>query len=528
MPVVFNAATAANVNILRETNQLFQTAQKRVATGKNIFSASDEATRFTMSQSMLSRSKNLDSVNSNISTALKSIESTDKTLTQIRNLLGQMNDMATRALNAGAPTTVSAVGGTGAGILETTSVTGGSSNAKLSITSDNGRNFTYTFNSTNTNWGQVAQALNAANIGVTMRFQANGTGSQMVLESSDNSTGFTIDNSSSQSVMNQLGTALQSAYDGTYNASHFVNGTSTPSGFGGTVPDGMHFGLGGRVTTATFTASSVAAGSSLSFLGSDGVARTWSTASAKNLDAVLSEINAMDAGVKAEIVPAGGANMRIALRNTAGGSMTVLNGTGAFDSSAAGNMKFNTTIGQPVVVGNPVAGSSNAATALLEGKNFENYKLEITSLINNNVTQSGRNLLTGQNVSIILNEFSANAITVSGVATAVGGNLALTTLGTNWNTSANITSSQTQVKAAMQTVDKLQAQFGTYSSFVRERFDMNQSFASELKSLGDDLVAADVAEESAKLTALQTQQQFAVQAFTAGSQNSQALLRLLG
>ena len=40
-------------------------------------------------------------------------------------------------------------------------------------------------------------------------------------------------------------------------------------------------------------------------------------------------------------------------------------------------------------------------------------------------------------------------------------------------------------------------------------------------------VAADVSEESAKLSALQTQQQFAVQAFTMGTQNQQGLLRLL-
>jgi flagellin len=63
---------------------------------------------------------------------------------------------------------------------------------------------------------------------------------------------------------------------------------------------------------------------------------------------------------------------------------------------------------------------------------------------------------------------------------------------------------------------------------VKARYDINQTFSSDLKSLGDDLVAADVAEESAKLTALQTQQQFAVQAFSAGSQNAQGLLRLLG
>ena len=531
MPVVFNAATAANVNILRETNQLFQISQRRVATGKNIFSAADEATRYTMSQTMLSRSKNLDSVNSNISTALKTLESTDKTLTQIRNLLGQMNDMANRALNAGSPTTVQAVAaGAGAGVSETTQVTGGSSNAHLSITSDNGKNFTYTFNGSPVTWGQVAQALNAANIGVTMRFQANGTGSSVVLESSDNSTGFTIDGLTSQAVMTQL-SGMSSPYDGTNGAaanSRFVAGTSTPSGFGGSNPEGLRFGLGGIVNSAsTFAGSSVPAGSSITFLGSDGVARTWSTTAAKNLDTVLAEINSLNAGVKAEFVQTAAGQYRVSMRNLNGSAMTVLNGTGAFDSNT-GLSRFNTTSGAPVVTGTPVAGSTNSATALLEGQNYESYKTEITSLITNNVTQQGRNLLTGQNVSIILNEFSANAITVSGAATSVTGNLGLITLGTNWSTSSNIQASQTQVKAAMQIINTLQAQFGTYSSFVKERYDLNQSFSSELKSLGDDLVATDVAEESAKLTALQTQQQFAVQAFSAGAANAQSLLKLLG
>jgi flagellin len=180
------------------------------------------------------------------------------------------------------------------------------------------------------------------------------------------------------------------------------------------------------------------------------------------------------------------------------------------------------------VTGNPILGATNNAIRLQQGQNYESYKTEITSLINQNVTQAGRNLLLGQNVSIILNEFSANAITVSGVNTSVAGNLALTTNGSTWTTNGNISASQTQVQAAMQVVNGLQAQFGTYSSFVKARYDINQTFSSDLKSLGDDLVAADVAEESAKLTALQTQQQFAVQAFSAGSQNAQGLLRLLG
>ena len=527
MSVVFNAATAANVNILRTTNQLFQTAQKRVATGKMVFGAADEATRYTMSQTMLSRSRNIDSVNSNISTALKTLESTDKTLTQISKLLTQMNDMATAALNAGSATTVAAT--PTANISDTTAVAGASTGHRLSITSDTGKNFTYTFSGTTggTTWGQVAQALNNANIGVTIRFEAAGTASRLVLESTDKTTGFTINGNSSQQVVDDL-TGINSGYDGTYNASKFANGTASPTGFGGSVPYGLRFGTGGVVTTAsTFAGSSVAAGSSLTFLGSDGVARTWSTTTAKNIDAVLSEINALNAGVKAEFVQSATGQNRISLRNLNGNTMTVLNGTGAFDSNTGLN-RFNATAGLPVVTGNPILGATNNAIRLQQGQNFESYKTEITSLIAQNVTQAGRNLLLGQNVSIILNEFSANAITVSGVNTSVAGNLALTTNGSTWTTNGNISASQTQVQAAMQTVNSLQAQFGTYSSFVKARYDINQTFSSDLKSLGDDLVAADVAEESAKLTALQTQQQFAVQAFSAGSQNAQGLLRLLG
>ena len=173
MSVVFNAATAANVNVLQTTNKLFGISQKRVATGKSIFGAADDATKYTMSETMLSRSANLNRVNNNISTALKTLESTDVALKQVRNLLQQMNTMASQALNAGSQTTIQAT--STANIGETTAVNGASAGMRLSITSDSGQNFTYTLTGGTgaTTWGQVAQALNNANIGVTMRFQVS-------------------------------------------------------------------------------------------------------------------------------------------------------------------------------------------------------------------------------------------------------------------------------------------------------------------------------------------------------------------
>ncbi|MCZ8184870.1 MAG: flagellin [Beijerinckiaceae bacterium] len=528
MSVVFNAATAANVNILQTTNRLFQISQKRVATGKSIFGAADDATKYTMSETMLSRSDNLNRVNNNISTALKTLESTDLALKQVRNLLQQMNTMASDALNAGSTPTIQA--SSTANIADTTTVNGASTGHRLSITSDNGKNFTYTFTgATNTtSWGQVAQALNNANIGVTMRFQVNGTGSVVILEATDGKTGFTIDGASSQQVIDDMSAGLNSGYDGTYAASRFVNGTSAPTGFGGSNPMGLRFGTGGAVSTAsTFAGSSVAAGSSLTFLGADGVARTWSTTTVKNLDSAVAEINAMNAGVRAEFVQSAAGQFRIALRNMQGNAITVLNGTGTFDS-VTGAARFNAASGIPVVQGNPILGASNDARRLELGQQYEAYKTEITNVINNNVVQAGRNLLQGQGMSVILNEFAANPIAINGVNTTVLGNLGLITVGTTWTTNGNIQNSLGETQTAMTVINQLQAQFGNYSSFIEDRYEINKEFSVNMKTLGDDLVAADVAEESAKLTALQTQQQFAVQAFTAGAQNSQNLLRLLG
>ncbi|MCA3664812.1 MAG: hypothetical protein INF06_13225, partial [Methylobacterium sp.] len=350
---------------------------------------------------------------------------------------------------------------------------------------------------------------------------------RLIFEATDGNTGFTIDGATSQQVIDDL-TGLTSGYDGAYAASRFINSTNVPTGFGGSTPYGLRFGTGGAVSTAsTFSASSVAAGTSLTFLGADGVARTWSTTSVKNLDQVLAEINAMNAGVKAEFVQSAAGQFRIGLRNLEGNAITVLNGTGAFDS-ASGLARFNAATGSPVVQGNPILGSTNNARRLELGQQYEAYKTEITQLIDNNVVQAGRNLLRGEGMSVILNEFAANPISISGVNTTVTGNLGLIALGSSWTTNGNIQTSLAQAQAARLTVVNLQAQFGNYSSFIQDRYDINREFSTDMKTLGDDLVVADVAEESAKLTALSTQQQFAVQAFSAGTSNAQSLLRLLG
>ena len=158
----------------------------------------------------------------------------------------------------------------------------------------------------------------------------------------------------------------------------------------------------------------------------------------------------------------------------------------------------------------------------------------MNNIIANVPVTTGRNLIAGNNMSVTMDEFAGAAITISGV-NLTGAGSANTSLGltaglggTTWTSDAAIQASATAINGAITALQSHQATFSTFNSYMKSRYDINASIAKDLEVDGNDLVAADVAEESAKLTALQTQQQFAVQAFSMGSQNQQALLRLLG
>ena len=149
-------------------------------------------------------------------------------------------------------------------------------------------------------------------------------------------------------------------------------------------------------------------------------------------------------------------------------------------------------------------------------------------LIQNNPVQNGRNLLEGQNMNVVMDEFAGNPLTISGIAINAAGTLTMAQAGSSWTTDQNIQSSATQANQALINLRNFQAQFATFNSYIKARYDLNKAYQGDLKTQGDDLVAADASEESARLVALQTRQQFAVQALTIGNQNEQSLLRLLG
>jgi flagellin-like hook-associated protein FlgL len=523
MTILMNDATNANVSILQRTNELFQLTQKRVATGKSVFGAADDTTRYKMSETMLGRGRQLNDINNNVSLALSTLEATDKTLKNMVGLIESAQTLIRRAQSEGA---AGLRGVTPTANLNSSSVvTGVVVGSKFSVTSDTGKNFTYTFNSTTITWGQVVDALNSANIGVMAEFVPSTTAGQTNLRFvSFNDKDFTFDSLTDENVMDDL-TGISTPTGQTFNAANlFATGIAAPAAN----ERGFTISYGGQVTGnkagGVTAATAIAAGTTLTFEDGTGGVRTLSYAGATTLNQVITDVTAMGAGIKAELVnqTAGAAGpLQFRLRNINGGDMKVLSGTGDF---AVGG-----SIGFPgITIGYAAPLSSNNALRLAYGRQYDAIIVNLDLLVANNPVQNGRNLLQGQNMNVVMDEFAGNPLTISGINISAAGTLTMAQAGSSWTTDQNIQSSATQANQALINLRNFQAQFATFNSYIKSRYDLNKAYQGDLKTQGDELVAADASEESANLVALQTRQQFAVQALTIGNQNEQSLLRLLG
>jgi flagellin len=520
MSIAFNGAVSANLAVLKSTNEAFQVSQKRVATGKMIFSAADDAARYRMSETMLGRARQIDDVNNNIGLALKTLTSIDNALKNISDLVTSAQAIARKAQSEGADGIRGVV--STANIAATTTVAGTAANDTFSITSDSGQSFNYTFQNATTTWGTVVDALNAANIGVQAEFIPSATAGQTNIRfKSTNGKDFTFNATSDEGLTSPTGQ--------TFNAVNlFRNGTTAPTA----TETGFTIGFGGSVIgskTGVTTGTAVAANSTLVFTDGNNQVRTITYTAASTLNQVMTDINGLNAGVKAELVNQAGTNV-LRLRNTNGGNITIQAGTGDFLST--GTLGMVTAGG--TATGYAASLSSNNALRLTYGQQYDSIINNINQIVANVPVTTGRNLLAGNNMAVVMDEFGGNSLTITGINISGAGNtnnaLGFTAAlgGNTWTTDAAIQASATAANNALNSLRTSQATFSTFNSYMKDRYDINASSKSELTTLGNELVAADVAEESANLTALQTQQQFAVQAFSMGSQTQQALLRLLG
>ena len=163
---------------------------------------------------------------------------------------------------------------------------------------------------------------------------------------------------------------------------------------------------------------------------------------------------------------------------------------------------------------------ADSAYAKRYNKAFEQYD----KLIEDSSYQ-GVNLLKNEKIDVIFNETHTNKLTVQGQ------DMSSETLGVTkaaWTTDVDIANSLSEIVAALNKIRTFQSELGNNYSIIQTRQNFTESLTDVLETGADNLVLADMNEESANYLALQTRQQLATNALSLAANSAQSVLALFG
>jgi flagellin len=148
----------------------------------------------------------------------------------------------------------------------------------------------------------------------------------------------------------------------------------------------------------------------------------------------------------------------------------------------------------------------------------------------------------GQTISDLLNQIKANASTIYALANATGsskmtilpanlgvgnsGGAIAFTAAASFTTATTAATFLSLVNTSITAVNSAVAKLGTISNAITTHLTFISNLQDSLTQGVGNLVDADVAKESAQLTALQTKQQLGVQALSIANASKQGLLSL--
>jgi flagellin len=193
--------------------------------------------------------------------------------------------------------------------------------------------------------------------------------------------------------------------------------------------------------------------------------------------------------------------------------------------STAGSTQTQTTL----VTGSATVGAQRNAAAT----SFR----EVLNQVRNTALDSsynGTNLLNGDALTTYFNENQTTSLSTRGNRTdaaALGlrqDNFASASGDSiyNFQSDREIQSALTKIRTAKESVVAQQSSYATNFNILQNRDDYTKSLVNNLEAGADTLTLADINEEGAKLTSLQTRQQMSVIALSLANQSDQAILRL--
>ncbi|MCL2474496.1 MAG: hypothetical protein FWF23_06335, partial [Alphaproteobacteria bacterium] len=96
--ISLTAAARSNLQALQKTTSLLETTQLRLATGKKVNSANDDAVAFFASKGFLNTANNLATIKDTISTAVETLTSFNNTIESIAKVVSQLQGLVVQAL----------------------------------------------------------------------------------------------------------------------------------------------------------------------------------------------------------------------------------------------------------------------------------------------------------------------------------------------------------------------------------------------------------------------------------------------
>ncbi len=444
-------------NALFSLNDLqgqIETTNKRLATGKKVNSALDNALNFFVADSFTSTARGLQTILENIGLGLNVLKQTDKALTSIRTSLDQAEGTLRAALNSS---------GTNAKVIST-------------------------FNFRNAQTGAADPNANF--------FAATTDTSTNRLQSGDSFTINLATYDSNGSVVSTLGTLT------------VTNGASTVQ----QVIDAINTTGGGTPFNTAGQAPRVSA-----YLNDAG-----------NL-VIENNVSGTD-----PLAPANTFGIRFASTNVNGPGQNTLS---AFTfTGAVGANPINTvagTAGQTVSI---VGSSTSQATRNSAASSFR----EVLNQIRNSALDAGfngTNLLQGDFLRVGFNEDNTTSITTQGqrldaaalgfandlgigTATASGDSVR------NFQSDSELSKALAKIRSAKTTINGISTQYAANSNLLSNRQEYTQFAVRNYRDGADLLTLADINEEGATLSSLQTRQQLSVTALSLANQSDQAILRL--
>ena len=201
MSVSLTSGVRNALSSIQETSRMAKISQKRLATGKRVNSALDNPTNFFTASNLNSRASDLGNLLDSMSNAVKTIEAADNGIKTITKLVESAQSVVRQAKEANSGSAASATGS--ANVTAGTSA-GGVGDLVLRTGSGPAISFAVTASGAGSTVGELATAINSANIGVRADLVQNGANTNLKLTTT-NGQSLTVDAASTAGNLTALG-----------------------------------------------------------------------------------------------------------------------------------------------------------------------------------------------------------------------------------------------------------------------------------------------------------------------------------